>query len=140
MWPKFESKEVGLKLAYTGTIKEEILDKTEVAFALLTFLLKNKENVIIERYKITKEEIDELLNRDEYLENENIYEIFLLIGKRRGCIMSGGHIDEEKISRIMLDEFKNGVIRKNHYWDSKIKIKKKIKNKNEKTKNIEYNN
>ena len=47
---------------------------------------------------------------EERPENENIYEIFLAIGKKRGCIISGGNIDEEKTARILLDEFKNGKI------------------------------
>ena len=43
-------------------------------------------------------------------ENENIYEIMLEIGRRRGCIISGGKVDEEKTARLLLDEFKNGIV------------------------------
>ena len=46
----------------------------------------------------------------EQPENENIYEVMLEIGKKRGCIISGGKIDEEKTARILLDEFKNGIM------------------------------
>ena len=111
LWPKFESQEVGLRLAFTGTIKEEILDKTEVAYYLTKFLIQNNMNLIIEKYKIEKEVIENILNQ-ENSENENIYNVMLEIGKRRGCIMQGNRIDEEKTARIILDEFKNGKLGK----------------------------
>ena len=53
--------------------------------------------------------IEKKLNQEKS-ENENIYDVFLAIGKKRGCIMSGGNIDEEKTAKILLDEYKNGVI------------------------------
>ena len=53
MWPKFESEEVGLKLAFTGTIKEDILQRTEIAYQLLKFLLENYRENICERYGLT---------------------------------------------------------------------------------------
>ena len=109
LWPKFESQEVGLHLAYTGTIKEDILQRTEIAYQLLKFLLYNYKDNIAERYGLTKEYIEEILNQEQP-ENFNIYEIMLEIGRKRGCIISGGNIDEEKTSRIILDEFKNGKI------------------------------
>ena len=111
-WPKFESEEVALHLAFTGTIKEEILERTEIAYYLVKFLIENYPEQLCERYKITEEYINEQLANEERLENENIYEIFLAIGKKRGCIISGGNIDEEKTARILLDEFKNGKIGK----------------------------
>ena len=112
LWPKFESEEVALHLAFTGTIKEEILERTEIAYYLVKFLIENYPEQLCERYKITEEYINEQLANEERLENENIYEIFLAIGKKRGCIISGGNIDEEKTARILLDEFKNGKIGK----------------------------
>ena len=110
LWPKFESEEVALHLAFTGTIKEEILERTEIAYYLVKFLIENYPEQLCERYKITEEYINEQLANEERPENENIYEIFLAIGKKRGCIISGGNIDEEKTARILLDEFKNGKI------------------------------
>ena len=110
LWPKFESEEVALHLAFTGTIKEDILQRTEVAYYLVKFLIENYPNLLCERYKLTEEYIKEQLENEERPENENIYEIFLAIGKKRGCIISGGNIDEEKTARILLDEFKNGKI------------------------------
>ena len=112
LWPKFESEEVALHLAFTGTIKEDILQRTEIAYYLVKFLIEQYPKQLCERYKLTEEYIHEQLQNEERPENENIYEIFLAIGKKRGCIISGGNIDEEKTARILLDEFKNGKIGK----------------------------
>ena len=111
LWPKFESEEVALHLCFTGSIKEEILDKLEIAYHLTKFLLENYRKKLCERYKIDEEFIEQTLKQDQP-ENNNIYEIMLEIGKKRGCIMSGGRIDEEKTSRLILDEFKNGKLGK----------------------------
>jgi len=111
LWPKFESEEVALHLCFTGTIKEEILDKVEIAYQLTKFLLENYRKKLCERYKLDENYVEETLNQDQP-ENNNIYEIMLEIGKKRGCIMSGGRIDEEKTSRLILDEFKNGKLGK----------------------------
>ncbi len=110
LWTKFESEEVALHLAFTGTIKDDILQRTEIAYYLVKFLIENYPKQLCERYKLTEEYIHEQLENEERPENENIYEIFLAIGKKRGCIISGGNIDEEKTARIILDEFKNGKI------------------------------
>ena len=112
LWPKFESEEVALHLAFTGTIKEDILQRTEIAYYLVKFLIEHYQKQLCERYKITEEYIKQQLSNDESAENENIYEIFLEIGRKRGCIIAGGNIDEEKTARILLDEFKNGKIGK----------------------------
>ena len=111
LWPKFESEEVALHLCFTGSIKEEILDKVEIAYQLTKFLLENYRTKLCERYKIENEDIERILGQDQP-ENNNIYEIMLEIGKKRGCIMSGGIVDEEKTSRLILDEFKNGKLGK----------------------------
>ena len=111
LWPKFESEEVALNLSFTGTIKEEILDRLEVAYNLVKFLLENHKQLLIEKYKLTNEYVDKVLNRD-LPENENIYEIMLEMGRKRGCLISGGNVDEEKIAKIILDEFKNGKLGK----------------------------
>ena len=111
LWPKFESEEVALHLCFTGSIKEEILDKLEIAYQITKFLLGNYRKKLCERYKIEEEYIQKALEQDQP-ENNNVYEIMLEIGKKRGCIMSGGRIDEEKTSRLILDEFKNGKLGK----------------------------
>lgn len=105
LWPKFESEEVALNLAYTGTIKDEILPKVEIAYRLLKYLLYNYRENLLERYKLNKEEIQNILDQDNE-ENINIYEIMQLIGKKRGCIVSGGTIDDEKVSNILLEDFR----------------------------------
>lgn len=109
LWPKFESEEVALNLAFTGTIKEDVLERTEVAYQLVKFLLENERENLCNRYGLTNEYVEEVLNKDNP-ENFNIYEIMLEIGKKRGCIISGGNIDEEKTAKIILDEFKNGKL------------------------------
>ena len=103
LWPKFENEEVAMHLSFTGTIKEEILDKVEVAYQLIKFLLENYKEELYNRYKLDQEYIEKDLGKDAY-------QVMLEIGKKRGCIISGGNIDEEKVSRLILDEFKNGII------------------------------
>ena len=114
LWPKFEDENVALNLAYTGTIKDDILDKVEIAFQLLKYLLENEMDVIIERYKISKEEIETELNNEDRMENENIYEIMCMIGRKRGAIVSGGNVDEAKVANIILEDFRSGKMRKNN--------------------------
>ena len=111
LWPKFESEEVGLNLAFTGTIKDDILEKTEIAFHLLKYLINNYENNIVERFKLDEVVIKEILQKD-IEENDKILEIMNIIAKKRGSILSGGRIDYEKISGIILDEFRSGKIGK----------------------------
>ena len=111
LWPKFENNEVALNLAFTGTIKESILEITEVAYYLVKFLLENYMSNLCEKYKLNEKYLKEILERD-LPENENIYEVMLQIGRKRGCIVSGGNVDDEKTSKIILDEFKNGKLGK----------------------------
>ena len=111
LWPKFESEEVALNLAFTGTIKDDILQITEIAYCLTKFLLKNYKNNLLDRYSLDENVIDDIL-RQEQEENQNIYEIMQLIGKRRGAIISGGNIDDEKTAKIILDDFRCGKIGK----------------------------
>ena len=66
---------------------------------------------LCEKYKLDESYVKEILARD-LPENEKIYEIMLQIGKKRGCIVSGGNVDDEKTAKIILDEFKNGKLGK----------------------------
>lgn len=109
LWPKFESEEVGLHLAFTGSIKDDILEKTEIAYQLLRFLVNNYLDNVIERYKLDKAQVEEILNSDDE-ENNKVVEIMETIAKKRGAILSGGRIDYEKVSIILLDEFRSGKI------------------------------
>lgn len=110
LWPKFEDEQIALKLAYTGTIKDDILQKVDIAYNLLKYLLENEQEKIVERYKIPKEEIKEELENTDRMENENILEIMYKIGRKRGAIVSGGQVDEEKVSNIILEDFRSGKL------------------------------
>ena len=109
LWPKFENEEIALNLAYTGTIKDDILAITEIAYSLTKFLLENYRKNLLERYSLDEQVVNEILEQDQ-MENENIYEIMQLIGKKRGAIISGGNIDDEKTSKIILDDFRSGKL------------------------------
>ncbi len=111
LWPRFEDEKTALNLAFTGTIKDDVLEQTEIAYQLLKFLLENYRQNVIERYKITLDFIEKTLSQNQP-ENFNIYEIMQEIGKRRGAIISGGEVDDEKIAKIILDDFRSGRLGK----------------------------
>lgn len=112
LWPKLGSEEVATNLAFTGTIKDDILEKTEIAFSLLKYLVKNYKQNLSERYKLDNK-IEEIMNQsDDIDENDKYLEIFELIGTKRGAIISGGRVDYEKVSGILLDEFRSGKLGK----------------------------
>lgn len=102
LWPKFESEEIALNLAFTGTIKDDIIERVEVAYELLKVLYKDYRTNIQERYKITDEEIESIANETNF-----IYELMKIIGRKRGALVAGGNTDDEKIARIILDDFRN---------------------------------
>ena len=83
------------------------MEETEIAYELLKFLIKNYKKNLEERFKFTAQEIDNIMLSSEK-ENIGIYEIMKKIGLKRGCLLSGGNVDEIKTSRIILDDFKNG--------------------------------
>ena len=109
LWPKFEDEKTALNLAFTGTIKDDVLEQTEIAYQLLKFLLENYRQNVIKRYNISEQYIEETLSKEQP-ENFNIYEIMLEIGKKRGAIISGGNIDEEKTARLILEDFRSGKL------------------------------
>lgn len=111
LWPKFESQEVALNLSFTGTIKDEVLEKTEIAFYLVKWLLENQEEKLLNRYKLTDEDINNIKENVQN-PNEQIVEMMNLIARKRGAIVSGGHTDEEKVAGIIIDEFRTGKIGK----------------------------
>lgn len=102
LWPKFENNEIALNLAFTGTIKDDILEKVEISYELLKVLYTKYKSNVIERYKITEEEIAEIEQHSNY-----IYELMQVIGRKRGALVAGGNTDDEKIARIILDDFRN---------------------------------
>lgn len=107
LWPKFESEEIALNLAFTGTIKDDILEKTEIAYELLKILYKKYNENIVERYKLTSNDINEIENS-----SNSIYELMQIIGKKRGALVSGGVVDDEKTARIILEDFRSCKIGK----------------------------
>ena len=108
LWPKFENENVAMNLAITGTIKDDILELTEVAYTLIKFMLENYSSNLLQRYSLNEELVNEILNQDQ-AENENIYEIMQLIGKKRGAIL-GGRVDDERTSKLILDDFRSGKL------------------------------
>ena len=107
LWPKFENKDVAMKLAYTGTIKEELIDKSEVAYNLLKYLEKNNKKELFDRYKLTEQDFNSIIdNDDETLELMNI------IAKKVGAIISKGEVDYEKVSSTILNDFRTAKIGK----------------------------
>jgi len=100
LWPKFEDEKVGMNLAFTGAIKDDIIDTVEVAAALFEKLIKLYPKNLMERYKI------------EAFEGKTGLELLEIAGKNRGCIISGGKIDITRISSIVLDELRGGKIGK----------------------------
>ncbi len=110
LWPKFENEEVALNLAYTGTIKDDVLEKTEVAYHFLKYFIENDIDKLVKRYNLNKEEILDSLESGYRPENEIIYEVMLKIGKMRGAVVSGGNIDDLKTANIILEDFRSGKL------------------------------
>lgn len=97
LWPKFEDMEVGINLAFTGAIKDEIIDTAELAVNLIERIKELSPKSLCERYKI------EELNKDSG-------DLLNDIGRLRGCILPGGIIDIERASKIVIDEFRSGKL------------------------------
>jgi len=97
LWPKIEDQNVGMKLAYTGAIKDEILHIDDIAFHLLALLKEKYPELLKTRYKF------------EELSEETI-EIMDEIGRKRGCIKRGKELDYDKVARLVLDEYRKGVM------------------------------
>jgi ribosome biogenesis GTPase A len=97
LWPKFEDEKTALNLAFTGAIKDEIMDIEELSYNLVKRLQSFYGENLKERYKIDK--IDE-----DPLETLNS------IARKRGCLVKGGEIDYNRIAVILLDEFRGGKI------------------------------
>ncbi len=98
LWPKFEDELVGKKLAFTGAIRDEIMDVEELACQLLVFLRDKYPQSLADRYKMT--DISDL----------EPYEMLELLGRKRGFVVSGGEIDTERAAKILLDEFRGAKL------------------------------
>lgn len=110
LWPKLGDEEVALNLAYTGTIKDDVLEKTDVAFYFLKYMLENEIDKLVSRYNLNKQEILNVLENQTRPENEIIYDIMLKIGKSRGAVVSGGNVDDVKTANIILEDFRSGKL------------------------------
>lgn len=101
LWPKFEDQKVGENLAVTGAIRDEILDGERFAVVLVGKLRKKYPDYLSERYKL-----GDMSQYDDYGD----YELFELIGRKRGFLISGGEVNTERTSVMLLDEFRGGKI------------------------------
>lgn len=96
LWPKFEDQEVGLKLAFIGSIKDEVLQTEELAAELIHFLRTAYPEVLADKYNIEMDEDD--------------YVVLNHIAKSRNCIVRGNELDTEKAALLLLDDFRNGKL------------------------------
>ncbi len=101
LWPKFEDPEVGLKLAYTGAVKENVIDLEDLASRLMALLWQRYPDAIRERYGIA-----------EVPENTGFlgYDLLIEAGRKRGFLMARGEINTERMARILLDEYRSGKL------------------------------
>ena len=100
LWPKFDDERVGLNLAYTGAIRDEILDIESIAVLLTKELFDRYPDLVFNRYKLSRSDVD----------NKLPHEIFEAIGKKRGLLISGGEVDYPRTARMIIDEFRDGKI------------------------------
>lgn len=100
LWPKFDDKLVGEKLAYIGSVKDDILDTEHLAGRLLEYLRDNFPSAIIQRYKLSEDDITDVQG----------YELLELVGRKRGMLVSGGEINTERAAAAVLDEFRGGLL------------------------------
>ena len=98
LWPKFDDPEVGKHLAFTGAVKDDVLDIEELACYLMDYLAAHYADVLTERYKITVEDGD------------SGYDLLEKAGRKRGFLMRGAQVDTERMARILLDEFRGGKL------------------------------
>lgn len=102
LWPKFDDPNVGEKLAFTGAVKDQILDTEQLASRLLEVLRDEYPSMLTTRYKLEKYDLQPLQG----------YELLELIGRKRGMLVSGGEIDTERASITVLDEFRSAKLGK----------------------------
>ena len=100
LWPKFDDKTVGEHLAFTGAIKDDILDTELLAMRLADLLNREWHSLLCERYKLTDEETADI----------EPYDLLSLIGVKRGMKFSGGEVNTERAAAMLLDEFRGGKI------------------------------
>ncbi|NMB44884.1 MAG: ribosome biogenesis GTPase YlqF [Firmicutes bacterium] len=97
LWPKFEDPNIGLYLAITGAISDDVFDFVRVSTCLAQFLLTSRPEALVHRYGLAQS-----------LESGEV--VLEAIGKRRGYLLSGGRVDEEKAALLLLQEFRQGLL------------------------------
>ena len=97
LWPKFDDKNVGLNLSFTGAIDDRILDRIEIAEAFISLMRKTAPAAVKTRYKID-------------FEDEAPYEILEKIARARGFLLRGSRLDTERAAIVLLDEFRAGKL------------------------------
>ncbi len=102
LWPKIATKRSQLVLTATGAVKQEVTDSVEIAYETIKILLERYPDEVCERFKIAKP------GDEEFIEDD--YDRFLEMAKKRGCIMSGGRIDEDRFGKVFLDDLRQGRI------------------------------
>ena len=106
LWPKFEDQSVGLNLAYTGAVKDEILDVETLGCHLMAYLGTNYPEALQTGYKLPA-----LPEREDGEEDVAWgYRLLEAAGKKRGFLISGGEVDTERMARILLDEYRSGKL------------------------------
>ena len=100
LWPKFEDKSVGERLAYTGAVKDTVYDLEWVAMRFLAFLRDKYPQYLEQRYKVKAEECADL----------EPYDLLELVGRKRGMLVSGGEVNTERAAITVMDEFRSGKI------------------------------
>ena len=98
LWPKFEDETIGLHLAFTGAVKDEVMDPEELACALLELLRDRYPQAIMDRYKLTE------------LVGKAGWELLEDCAQKRGMRISGGELDTERMAKLLLDEFRGGKL------------------------------
>ena len=99
LWPKFESPEVAKRIAFTGGIRDEIIDIEELACQLLAYLSERYAAALCARYKLT---VDPAQTEP--------YDLLEEIGRKRGCIVSGGNVDTFRAAALLLDDFRSSKL------------------------------
>ena len=99
LWPKFEDPEVGMKLAFVGSVSEDAYDNEPLAMAYLAWMCRHYPLHLIRRYRLTEDEI-----------KQESPDVLAAIGRKRGCLLKGGAIDYDKARRLLLTEFRSGKL------------------------------
>ena len=99
LWPKFDDQRVAMRLAFTGAIKDQVLDMEEMACELLKILVNEYRPLLMERYGLPED-----------MPQDDAWELLHVIGRRRGMLLSGGVIDTERAAIMLLDEYRGGKL------------------------------